>query len=205
MLWKSKVTFLGHTVFTRNYGSYCPGVLYARSSILIFLGNVEFVNNTGYNGGALALYAGSKFVMGRHTHLKFTDNHAEHFGGAIYVENANYLVLSDIHTIMCFYQLLNPLGTSMSPRVVFENNTANYAGSALYGGWIDFCRIEGVYTGNPDFNSLFQVNEGELDFAVIASNPLRVCLCIDSRPECNITQYNTVAYPGKQLHYLQWQ
>jgi len=49
--------------------------------------------------------------------------------------------------------------TSMNPRVVLENNTANYAGSALYGGWIDICQMEGIYTTNHDFNSLFQVNE----------------------------------------------
>jgi len=36
LLWKSKVTFLGRTVFARNYGYDCPGVLYARSSTLIF-------------------------------------------------------------------------------------------------------------------------------------------------------------------------
>ena len=55
--------------------------------------------------------------------------------------------------------------------------------------------MEGVYTTNHDFNSLFQVNEWELDLSLIASNPLRVYLCIDSRPECSITQYNTVVYP----------
>ena len=152
VLWKSKVTFLGHTVFARNYGYDCPGVLYARSSTLIFQGNVEFENNTGYDGGALGLYEGSQIVIGRHTHLKFIGNHAKHFGGAIYVENTNYLALSDLHNILCFYQLLDPLSTSMNPRVVLENNTANYAGSALYGGWIDICQMEGVYTTNHDFN-----------------------------------------------------
>ena len=199
VLWKSKVTFLGHTVFARNCGCDCPGVLDARSSTLIFQGNAEFVNNTGYDGGALALYAGSQIVIGRDAHLKFIGNHAKHFGGAIYVENTNYLVLSDIHSIMCFYQLLDPLSTSMNPRVVLENNTANYAGSALYGGWIDICQIEGVYTTHHDFNTLFQVNDWELDLSLIASNPLRVCLCIDSRPDCSITQYNTMAYPGTTI------
>jgi len=59
--------------------------------------------------------------------------------------------------------------------------------------------MEGIYTTNHDFNSWFPVNEWELDLSLIASNPLRVCLCIDSRPECSITQYNNVVYPGTTI------
>ena len=88
-LWRSKVTFLGHTVLAQNYGykQNSHGTLYAYSSTLIFEGNVDFVNNTGYNGGAMALHAGSKIVIGRDTHIKFIGNHAKRFGGAIYVDN----------------------------------------------------------------------------------------------------------------------
>ena len=47
-LWRSKVTFLGHTVLAQNYGykQNSHGALYAYSSTLIFEGNVDFVNNT---------------------------------------------------------------------------------------------------------------------------------------------------------------
>ena len=88
----------------------------------------------------------------------------------------------------------------MKWHVVFENNTADYAGSALYGGWVDFCEINGPERiMKPDFNSTFHVDEGESDLSVIASNPLRACLCIDSKPECTITQYNLSAYPGATI------
>ena len=194
-LWKSQVTFLGNTVFTKNYVHNGPGVFYAHSSTLIFQGTVEFVNNTGYNGGALALYAGSEIVIGRHAHIKFIGNYAEHFGGAVYIENSNHHVLSEVYNIFCFYEL-DTSNTNIKPHVVFENNTADSAGSALYGGWIDFCVDPKKTFMKLDFDSLFQVNGRELDPSIIASNPLRVCLCIDSKPECSITQYNTVAYPG---------
>ena len=198
---KSQVTFLGDTVFVQNYG-YGAGAIYAQGSTLIFLGNVEFVNNTGYNGGALSLYAGSQIVIGRHAKLKLIGNHAKHFGGAIYVDNANHQVFSTFG-VSCFYKLADTFNTIINPHVVFENNTADYSGSALYGGWIDFCSYATedqtkLLTG-PGFDSLFQVNGGELDYSVIASNPLRVCLCIDSRPECSITQYNISAYPGTTI------
>ena len=196
-LWRSKVTFLGHTVFAQNYGcrQSSPGALYAYSSTLIFEGNVDFVDNTGYDGGALALHAGSKIVIGRHAQLKFIGNHAKRFGGAIYVDNQ---VLSAFFAVSCFYKPADIFNTSKGPNIVFENNTANYAGNALYGGWIDFCVIIGdsVRPMTPDFDTMFQVNGGDLDSSVIASNPLRVCLCIASRPECSITQYSISAYPG---------
>ena len=197
-LWKSQVTFLGNTVFTKNYAHNGPGVFYAHSSSLIFQGTVEFVNNTGYDGGALALYAGSQIVIGRHAHIKFIRNHVKHFGGAVYIENSNHRVLSEFLKILCFYEL-DTSNTSINPHVLFENNTADYAGSALYGGWIDFCRDPKKTLMRLDFDSLFQVNGRESDPSVISSNPLRVCLCVESKPNCSITDYNTVAYPGTTI------
>ena len=201
-LWRSKVTFLGHTVFAQNYGyrQSSPGPLYAYSSTLIFEGNVDFANNTGYNGGALALHAGSQIVIGRHAQLKFIGNHAKHFGGAIYVDN--HVLSNFLFIVLCFYKPADVFNMSMNPNVLFENNTADYAGSALYGGWIDFCADNLEKTVNPDFNSMFQVNGGEADPSVISSNPLRVCLCVDSRPECSITQYNISTYPGTTIELL---
>ena len=205
VLWKSNVTFLGDTVFAQNYGQR-KGAIYAYSSTLTFQGKVEFVNNTGYDGGALALYAGSQIVIGRHAHLTFLGNHANHFGGAIYVDN--YVFTDNDHAayddqiISCFYKPPDTLiNTSRNPYIVLENNTAEYAGSALYGGWIDLCDADSRPTIQPfskQFDSLFQVS-GEACSSVIASNPLRICLCIDSKPNCSITQYSTVAYPGTTI------
>ena len=197
-LWESKVTFLGNISLSQNgpHKESQHGAIYAYSSTLIFQGNVEFVNNTGYDGGALSLDAGSEIVIGRQAHLEFIGNHAKHFGGAIYVNN---YVLFNFVTISCFFKHGDLISTSMNPHVVFENNTADYAGSALYGGYIDFCEIHVDDQGRaekPDFNSMFQVNGRQSDLSLISSNPLRVCLCIDSRPECSITQYNMSAYPG---------
>ena len=63
------------------------------------------MNNSGYDGGAVALHVGSKIVIGRHAQIKFIGNHAEYFGGAVYVENSNHRVLSEFITILCFYEL----------------------------------------------------------------------------------------------------
>ena len=204
VLRKSDVTFLGDTVFAQNYG-HRKGAIYAYSSTLTFQGKVKLVNNTGYDGGALALYAGSEIVIGRQAHLKFISNHAKRFGGAIYVDSYvltdNSYAAYDQEIISCFYKLSDTFNTSIKPYIVLENNTAEYAGSALYGGWIDLCEMNsGPYYGpfSKQFDSLFQVNR-EVDLSVISSNPLRVCLCIDTKPECSITQYNISAYPGTTI------
>jgi len=157
--WKSQITFVGNTVFAQNYEQRTsrPGALYAHSSTRIFQGNVEFVNNAGYYGGAVALFSGSQIVIGRDAHLKFIGNHAKHFGGAIYVDN---YVFTDIPAIPCFYEPADPFNTSMNPHVVFENNTADYAGSTLYGGYIDFCVVMRLnILVKYSFDSLFQAME----------------------------------------------
>ena len=71
VLEKSQVTFLGDIILAQNYCVFGAGAIYAHSATLIFHGNVNFVNNSGFNGGALALYAGSEIVIGMHTHLNF--------------------------------------------------------------------------------------------------------------------------------------
>ena len=200
-LWKSQVTFLGSTVFVQNYGHRrgTPGTLYARASTLIFQGNVQFMDNIGYNGGALSLCEGSKIVIGRQAQLKFIGNYAHHLGGAIYVDSANYHMLSDYKAVACFYEIAETFSGSIQPRVIIKNSTAKYAGSALYGGWVDFCGDPDIEPGYSEFDSLFQIDGGESDLSVISSNPLRVCLCVDSKPKCSITQYNTSAYPGTTI------
>ena len=108
VVWKSEVTFLGNTTIAGNRAGV--GTFYVRSSTLIFQGNVAFVNNTGYNGGALALYEGSEIVIARYAHLKFIDNHAKHFGGALYVDNP---VFKYYATITCFYKLADTFNSGM--------------------------------------------------------------------------------------------
>ena len=87
--------------------------------------------------------------------------------------------------------------------IMLENNTAQHAGSALYGGWVDYCQaniglLDTAY-GNEVFDTLFQkhlVNDKN-DLSVVSLNPTRICVCVNSIPNCTITQYNITAYPGE--------
>ena len=48
-------------------------------------GTNTFVNNTGYQGGAMAFYENSQMYLQNLTHITIMNNHARHVGGAVYV------------------------------------------------------------------------------------------------------------------------
>ena len=77
------------------------------------------------------------------------------------------------------------------PSVEFLNNTAGYAGSALYGGWVDLCQIRGYAIGANVFDSVFHFKEALYDFS------LRVCVYVNGLPACSTIKHNITAYPGE--------
>ena len=68
-------------------------------------------------------------------------------GGAIYVQDASPLsyctsVVPYVPKEECFFQLPGQnLSSGMDIRLVFKNNSSNDAGSVLYGGAIDNCKL----------------------------------------------------------------
>ena len=122
----------------------------------------------------------------------------------------------------CFYGILSTEAAFTSFTDVFNyiekkhisiefcNNTADFAGDAIYGGWVDFCTFfvnyqlmynfeHYIYQGSV-FERLFHLHQPTQQLSLISSNPTRVCLCtITSIPDCSITEYTTTAYPGETL------
>ena len=62
--------------------NYYGTPLYAYRSNITLAGNISFVNNTGTNGGAMALYS-STLNIASGTSVRFWDNKATENGGAI--------------------------------------------------------------------------------------------------------------------------
>ena len=122
----------------------------AISSNILFQSNNTFIGNTGVNGGAIGLSSNSFLLLRNHTHIRFINNHAENAGGAIYVQDNYYIAPLGLP---CFFQIeispdLSELPTSgfsimndLEISLEFENNTAVYAGSDVYGGFVDLCFI----------------------------------------------------------------
>ena len=95
------------------------------------------VNITNVYGGGLTLLDNSFMYLRPNTHIMFFHNHATYAGGAIYVQSDKY----DTYNPNCFYQfdVVNQTISELNIQILFANNTASFAGSALYGGFVDFC------------------------------------------------------------------
>ena len=197
--------------FSHNNGT---GIL-AIQSYVFFQGDLVLQRNIGKNGGGLSLF-GSFMVLKPHTRILFLKNHAQQAGGAIYVESER----SPLYSIYCFLQpdfgvLQNSSLADMDVQIVFENNTAEYAGSALYGGYIDLClMINGASNASRNantsqfiyltnmvgyskevFDAVFDL-ENNTGLSVISSDPFGVCICSNEVPHCDQKLEQHSVFPG---------
>ena len=102
--------------------------------------NVTFIKNTGYKGGAVAMYGEASFLLKKGSRLTFDGNDASEFGGAIFIETPgpdsvpivknNYL-----RTHECFFKyedsFVHP--DDWQTEVIFVGNKAPLAaGYSIY-------------------------------------------------------------------------
>ena len=200
VLMLSNVTFINSTFSdTSTYSS-----LSAVSSEVRFQGNIVFKNNTGYNGGALALFSGSKIILMPQTEVLFIGNHATHTGGALMVYNEPL-----IYNNFYFYRI-DSTSQITGVRLIFESNTAEYAGDAIFGGSIQDCKQLHVEFDDENrstiqhwsqqvqkFSSHFDIRQEGL--SVVSSQPYRACLCENDMPNCSRINLPKSLYPGDTI------
>lgn len=123
--------------FRNNNGS----AMYLTSSIMKVAPNttVTFINNSGFNGGAIALIAFSVIVLADNSSLTFQHNKAVRCGGAIYsysIDKHDYL-----SSRSCFLQNNHSVtGMAYNVSVTFLNNdilqqtniSRSYCGRSIY-------------------------------------------------------------------------
>ena len=209
------LSFTGTSSFCSNSAMQGGAVSANLNSILTFDGNVSFTNN-GYNtltrdsrGGAMYLGISSTLSTLPHTTVRWENNHAN-LGGAIYVMNANPLIYctkmsSYIPKQECFFQLPRQ---NIDVKFIFKNNSADAAGSMLYGGAIDHCKLNGLnFSNSSEVFGLNFSNSGEVfDLLVkhksdngISSDPFYVCLCENDHLNCNKSNKTMSMYPGETV------
>ena len=169
------------------------GLQVYRTAIVV-KGTSVFHNNTGIDGGGLAMYGDSYLVFGEGSILKFTNNRARQNGGAIFVSTKQEL-------IPCFFQYSN-ITLPKSAKVIFSGNTADIAGTVLYGGNVSSC-ISYNYqqiSSNERFEMTFDYS-AQTGPSVISSEPTDVCFCNDNNTiNCSQTQLTMTAYPGEEIN-----
>ena len=152
--------FTGTINFIDNSAMQGGAISADQNSTLTFDGSISF-NNNGNNsnkldinyanyenshGGALYLALNSTLSILPHTTVYWENNHAG-LGGAIYVDDVNPLIyctqiIRYIPREECFFQLPGRnLSRGIDVQLVFKNNSADDAGSVLYGGAIDNCKL----------------------------------------------------------------
>lgn len=175
----TNVTFVD-CVFAQGQGS----AISAFESNTVFRGNATFVDNTAFNGVALALQ-NAYMYLSVPAYLNFTNNYAVHTGGAIYVIGRDDL----IHA--CFFQI-EDLAVSRNPDVglLFDGNFAEEAGSAVFGGSINACTLtaKSSYSGADSgvvFDIIAVITNEEESTSSISSEAHLACICEANVPVCD--------------------
>ena len=159
-------------------------------------------------GGGMYIGLKSTFSILPNTTVYWENNHAS-LGGAIYVADASpksycTLLASYIQQQECFFQLPGQnLSNSTDVQLVFKNNFADAAGSVLYGGAIDNCKLThdlDSYSSGKVFNMIVHIEDTDYNTtSSISSNPLHICYCENNLPDCSTSVYEVprTVYPGE--------
>ena len=152
------------------------------------------------------------FAILPNTIVHWENNHAS-LGEAIYVQDASPVsyctsVVPCVPKKECFFQLPGKnLSNGIDVKLVFMNNSADDAGSVLYGGAIDNCKLMEFndldsYNCGEVFDMLVQNNDSDYNSTLnISSDPLQICLFGNNFLDCNKwkpVNYNFphTVYPG---------
>ncbi|XP_078369549.1 uncharacterized protein LOC144653435 [Oculina patagonica] len=120
-------------------------------------GQLDFINNTGFRGGAIAMYGRSRIIFHENSKLSFEANSCVHKGGAMYIQtprpplksfNAtcnNSLNATGTSIYTCFFGYFNSSVDydDWNTTVIFTNNNCksphNASGKAVYATTLKRC------------------------------------------------------------------
>ena len=136
--------------------NFCTAIAAVQSTLLL-KGKITITGNSGTDGGGLFLCQATYVFLFPNTTVAFSNNHALHNGGAIYAEN------QCLHSKpACFFQLGAMIDWNKdllkTVSVTMVNNSAAVAGTALYGGMVDYCYLLKPYK-NISHNSSYLFDE----------------------------------------------
>jgi predicted outer membrane repeat protein len=132
---KGMAVFRGNMATSDGGGIKCE----YNCHITIFDGSIFFEKNIAMYGGGMYLGESSKLILSSliQNNISFISNHANRFGGALYVNDAQCSSRpKDLECFLSFYGV-NFYATEKS--LIFLNNSAGFKGSILYGGQLNKC------------------------------------------------------------------
>ena len=195
----SKISFIASAIFEENEAHSIGGAVVTHTSTMKFNSSATLHNNRAAQGGALYLIErNASLLLDTGAEIKFTGNYVSETGGAIHIESSTLscrlmasireleLLNLTINIGTCFYQCVNE---QACPKVHLQDNRAEVAGNAIYGD-VQKC---------APFNDIISIQsfDNQSDLSLIASDPTRVCFCMNGTPNCSILNQNRTLYPGE--------
>ena len=214
-LYQSEMNVYSEISITNNTARFGGGIYEVNSYILVISVvvssdhnyNLSLTDNQATLGGGLYLSSSSQFYIynfnnqSHSINIVLTSNSAD-YGGAIYVRDETYPLVceadneSNLSPVFeCFLQVADQHSETGSLGLHFYLNKATKAGPVLYGGLLDRCTVthlassffkpDSIFTEMTGINYFKSVsNIGSME--LIASNPVRICFCFDSKPNCSV-------------------
>ena len=198
------LSFNGTSIFISNSAGSDGGAIHASgdSTLTFISGTNNFINNSAHSDGGALYLDNSTFSILPKTIIVWEKNHAIH-GGAIYVDDKPFIYCTQADTCTtsgnCFFQLPHQnLSKGIHVQLVFKNNSADAAGSVLYGGAIDNCKLMGLDSckSGEVFDMLVNIEDDNTN-STISSLPFRVCPCENNYPDCSKSHISYTLYPGE--------
>ena len=199
-IYASSVALFGDNNFVRNM---MTGIMLESSNIRI-TGNLSFHNNTGMDGGGMALYGDSTILMVPHSTLRFEYNTARKRGGALYVErpvsSQVHMKSTELKMHCCFFLFGNDFTEGLDPDLsetmtyFIGNSAPDSFGSNIYADTITDCRRdnEPLYDNSALRWKVFKyVGSKHKDGrTTVVTNPVKIV---------NVSFHEWSAYPGLPL------
>lgn len=141
------ITFRGNTIIRNNNFT----ALVLDGGTLELHGNVEFVGNRGFRGGAVAMYGNSRIILMKKSRLFFKQNSCSDKGGAMFIQTPgspqiSYGVSSE-NPNACFlaYEKGESSFDYWDTRVIFQDNQAHddSSGHSVFATSLKKCRKPG--------------------------------------------------------------
>ena len=159
-------------------------------------------NSSPTDGGGVYLGIGCHLTTNNGGIVKFYNNTAQRYGGAIYSLDNPYALFE--HVQYPYYSF--DRCTLYDLSATFINNSAAIAGDQLYGGVFVLCNSSPYELPNLLIIQCTNVPENIKtassihSFSSVSSDPVLVCLCDDGIVNCTIASLHREVYPGQSIN-----
>ena len=146
------VHFTGLNTFENNSGT----ALVILSNYLLVQngGTLQFLRNSGRQGGAVAVMGNGYILMGENTRLEFINNTAQYKGGAIFAyRSGEHDLISSRNCFIRYIDIESPPG-KWKASFYFRGNTANNKRNSIYASTILPCVWGANYGSGKDSGEL---------------------------------------------------